>query len=182
MVTPPVPSRSKSVSRDLSFRKKKVEGVTKDLDPVRKHLEESSSQFRQGLTCFLIMVLHTYLTWQACAILPGQRLFEPNWFILLVQKRFDPESLCKLAGSHTCLNLPEPSLFKQLLTRQACTSFPGQKMVEPSWLNKPLTRQTCTGCWVKTILNQVGSTNDPASLYKLAGSKVCLNQVGSTNL
>ena len=50
-----------------------TEGVTKDLDPVRKHLEESSSQFRQGLTCFLIMVLHTYLTWQACAILPGQR-------------------------------------------------------------------------------------------------------------
>ena len=113
-----------------------TEGVTKDLDPVRKHLEESSSQFRQGLTCFLIMVLHTYLTWQACAILPGQRLFEPNWFILLVQTRFDPESLCKLAGSHTCLNLPEPGLFKQLLTRQACTSFPGQ-----------------------SCLNQVGSTN-----------------------
>ena len=29
-----------------------AEGVTKDLDPVRKHLEESSRQFRQGLTCF----------------------------------------------------------------------------------------------------------------------------------
>ena len=36
----------------LALQKKKVEGVTKDLDPVRKHLEESSRQFRQGLTCF----------------------------------------------------------------------------------------------------------------------------------
>ena len=71
VVTPPVPSRSKSVSRDLSFRKK-FEGVSKDLAPARNHLEESSSQFRQGLTCFVIRVLHTYLTCQACAILPGQ--------------------------------------------------------------------------------------------------------------
>ena len=33
-----------------------TEGVTTDLDPVRNHLEESSGQFRQGLTCFLIIV------------------------------------------------------------------------------------------------------------------------------
>ena len=51
----------------------KIEGVTTDLDPVRKHLEESSGQFRQGLTCFLILVLHTYLTRQTCESLPGQR-------------------------------------------------------------------------------------------------------------
>ena len=33
-----------------------TEGVTKGLDPVRKRLDESSSQFRQGLTCFLINI------------------------------------------------------------------------------------------------------------------------------
>ena len=98
------------------------------------------------------------LTQKACAILQGR-------------------ILCR-----TYLNQVGSNNFWQLLTRQACTSLPGQKLFEPSWLNKSLTRQTCTGCWVKTILNQVGSTNDPASLYKLAGSKVCLNQVGSSNL
>ena len=34
-----------------------IECVTKDLDPVMKPLEESSSQFRQGLTCFRIVVI-----------------------------------------------------------------------------------------------------------------------------
>ena len=76
----------------------KIEGVTTDLDPVRKHLEESSGQFRQGLTCFIIMALHTYLTRQVCASWPGQR-----FLIQFGSKQIvDPASLHKLAGSNMC--------------------------------------------------------------------------------
>ena len=72
MVTPQAASRSTSFSRGLVLQKEKVEGVTTDLDPVKKHLEESSGQFPTGADLF------------------------SNYGVAHI---FDPGSLCKLAGS-----------------------------------------------------------------------------------
>ena len=100
MVTPQVSFRSKTLPGLVLHSKS--EGVTVDLDPVRKVLEDSSNDFRRGMAGFLIMVLHTYLTRHACTSWPGQNFVRQTCFIMLVQQIFDPAGLYKLAGTEVC--------------------------------------------------------------------------------
>ena len=68
----------------------------------------------------------------------------------------------------------------QSLTLQAFASLPGQRFVERTWFNILLTRQACTSLPGHRFLEpnwfKFGSSwfdiFDPASLYKLDGSKI----------
>ena len=82
-------------------------------------------------------------------------------------------------------HISDQASFNTLVGSKACGTLPGQIWPLVSGFNRPASKLAHC-CGVKHYLNQLGlKTVDLASLYKLAGSKVCwtnLVQVGSNSL
>ena len=125
-------------------------------------------------TCFLIVVLHTYLVVQT------------NWF-KLVQQISDPASFCKLAGSKICwTNLVQSTVDPTSLYELAGSKIDWTKLVQ-IWVAQmfdPASLYKLAGSknFEPTCFKLVKQIVDPTSLYKLAQAcqvRFVLNQLGA---
>ena len=124
---------------------------------------------------------NTCLTKQASTRLPGQKLVEPCHAKTVLTTSLWVQQTCRQACARLWVHtLFEPTWYTTLLTWLACTNLPGQKFVEPTWCRLVQTirpGKLVQACLVQRLVKPTGTklvqtTVDPASLYKLAGSKV----------